>query len=166
MKNKNLFIAQAAIIAAIYVVLVAIWPASSSAVQVRLAEALTILPFFTPAAIPGVTIGCLLANTFTGCAVLDIIFGSLATLLGALGSYFLRRNKYLVPLPPILANTIIIPFVLQAAYGIEDSLPFLMLTVGIGEIISCGILGLILLFALNKHRTIIFRDKHNKIKNA
>ncbi|MDD5936697.1 MAG: QueT transporter family protein [Clostridiales bacterium] len=159
MKNKKLFfIVQAAMIAAIYVVLVLIFqPISISYIQVRIAEALTILPFFTPAAIPGVTIGCLLGNLISGCDVLDIVFGSLATLLGALGSYSLRKNKFLVPIPPIVANTIIVPWVLRFAYGESLSIPFMMLTVGVGEVLSCGVLGLTLLFALSRYKS-IFRS--------
>ncbi len=159
MKNQKLFfLIQAALIAAIYVVLVFIFqPISISYIQVRIAEALTILPFFTPAAIPGVTIGCLLGNLLSGCDVLDIVFGSLATLIGALGSYSLRRHKFLIPLPPIIANTIIVPWVLRFAYGEALSIPFMMLTVGIGEVLSCGVLGLVLLFSLSRY-TSIFRN--------
>ena len=158
MRNKKvLFMTEAAIIAAIYVVLVfAFAPISFSAIQARIAEALTILPFFTPAAIPGVTIGCLLSNLLTGADILDVIFGTMATLLGAVGSYQLRKNKFLVPLPPIIANTLIVPWILRYAYGVPDAIPFLMLTVGIGEVIACGILGMILLFALDKYKHIIF----------
>ena len=158
MKNKTLFITQAALIAAIYVVLVYVFkPISFSYVQVRIAEALTILPYFTPAAIPGVTIGCLLANFLTGADLLDIIFGSLATLIGAIGSYVLRKQKFLVPIPPILANSIIVPWILRYAYALTLPIPFMMLTVGIGEVISCGLLGLVLLFVLNNYRHIIFK---------
>jgi uncharacterized membrane protein len=157
--NKTLFITQAALIAAIYVVLVyAFKPISFSYIQVRIAEALTILPFFTPAAIPGVTIGCLLGNLLTGADILDIVFGSFATLLGALGSYALRKQKFLVPIPPIVANTIIVPWVLRFAYGEALPIPFMMLTIGIGEVLSCGILGLVLLFALYQYKHIIFTD--------
>ncbi|WMJ85248.1 QueT transporter family protein [Anaerocolumna sp. MB42-C2] len=158
MKNKTLFITQAALIAAIYVVLVYVFkPISFSYIQVRIAEALTILPYFTPAAIPGLTIGCLLANLLTGADLMDIIFGSLATLIGAIGSYLLRKQKFLVPIPPILANSIIVPWILRYAYAMVLPIPFMMLTVGIGEIISCGLLGLLLLFVLNNYRNIIFK---------
>lgn len=163
MKNKNvLFITQAAMIAAIYVVLtlaISAFGLASGAIQVRISEALTILPFFTPAAIPGLFIGCLISNTVTGCALLDIIFGSIATLLGALGTYALRKFKWAAPIPPILANTIIVPFVLQYVYELPGGIPFFMLTVGAGEVISCGILGMILLFALNRYRTVLFKNE-------
>ena len=161
MRNKNvLFVAQAALIAAIYVVLtyfVSAFHLASGAIQIRISEALTILPYFTPAAIPGLAIGCLLSNLLTGCLLMDVVFGSLATLLGAVGSYLLRKYKWLVPLPPIIANTLIVPFVLAYVYGVEGSIPFFMLTVGIGEVISCYLLGGILLNALLPYRNIIFR---------
>lgn len=153
MNKKIFFICQAAVIAALYVVLTLISNAfglASGDVQVRFSEALTILPFFTPAAIPGLTIGCLLSNLLTGSVLPDIIFGSLATLIGALGSYALRRFPWLVSLPPMLANTIIVPWVLRFAYGVSIPIPYMMLTVGAGEIISCCVLGMILLFALKK----------------
>lgn len=162
MKSKNvLFITQAALIAALYVVLTLIANSlglANYAVQVRFSEALTILPFFTPAAIPGLFIGCILSNALTGCMLLDIIFGSLATLLGGIGTYLLRKNKWLAPIPPILSNTIIVPFVLAYVYHLEGTIPFFMLTVGIGEVISCGILGLFLLNILQKYKKFIFLD--------
>lgn len=160
MNRKVLFITQAAVIAALYVVLTylaALLGLSSGAIQVRFSEALTILPYFISSAIPGVAVGCLLANLLTGCAVLDIVFGTLATLIGGVGSYLLRKNKWLVPFPPIIANMLIVPWVLQTAYGVEDAYWYLMLTVGAGEVISCYIFGMILLFALDKHKKNIFR---------
>ena len=159
--KKTRFITQAALIAALYVVLTYVanlFGLASGAIQVRISEALTILPYFTPAAIPGLFVGCILSNTLTGCALWDIVFGSIATLLGALGTYALRKWKWLTPIPPILANTLIVPFVLAYVYGVEDSIPFLMFTVGIGEVISCYILGMILLFALSKYRNRIFGE--------
>ena len=156
--KKVLFIVQAAMIAAIYVVLTIVFAAFSyGEVQVRISEALTILPYFTPAAIPGLFIGCLISNILGGCIAIDVICGSIATLIGAIGSYMLRKHKYLVPLPPIIANAIVVPFVLRYGYGVALPIPFMMLTVGIGEIISCGVLGLILLTALYKYRNVIFR---------
>lgn len=160
MRNKKvLFLSQAAMIAALYVVLTYLANAlglASGVIQVRLSEMLTVLPFFTPAAIPGVTLGCLLSNILTGCSLLDIVFGTLATFLGAIGSYLLRKHKFLLPLPPIIANTLIVPWILRISYGAPDAIPYMMLTVGIGEIISCGILGLALLFLLRKYKAQIF----------
>lgn len=158
MKDKKLlYLTQGAMIATLYIVLTYLANAfglANYAIQVRFSEALTVLPFFTPAAIPGLTIGCLLSNILTGCAMPDIIFGTLATLIGALATYFisaaLKRNTlalWLSPIPPIVANAAIIPIVLKYAYGIEPWW-FSFITVTAGEIISCGILGVLLLFAL------------------
>lgn len=162
--NKNLSsrsaapLTQAAIIAALYIVLTFFANAlglANYAVQVRFSESLTILPYFTPAAIPGLFIGCLLSNILTGCALPDIIFGSLATLIGAVITHALRKYKWAAPIGPILANAVIVPFVLLYAYGIQP-LWFSFVTVTIGEIISCGVLGMILLTTLEKYRNVLF----------
>ncbi|BFL47292.1 QueT transporter family protein [Lactonifactor longoviformis] len=162
MKNKNItFLTQAAVIAAVYVALTMLFaPISFGQIQIRLAEALTILPLFTPAAIPGLFVGCLLGNIMGGGILPDIIFGSLATLLGALGTYGVRhfRQKILLVLPPIAANTLIVPFILRYGYGIHLPILFFMVTVGMGEILSCGVLGGILLGVLKKRRRVIFRN--------
>ena len=134
------YITQGAVIAALYVVLVQVfnyW--SFGPIQFRIAEALTILPYFTPAAIPGLFLGCIIAK-----------------LIGAVGTYLLRKYKWAAPIPPILANTIIVPFVLKYAYGSEGIFAMFFVTVGAGEIIVCGILGMLLLLALNKYRHILF----------
>ena len=166
-KNNSIqFIAEAAIIAALYVVLTALANMAglaSGVIQVRLSEALTILPLFTNAAVPGLFVGCILANMLTGCAMWDIIIGSIATLLGAVGTYLIARSKlpkevkeWTAPLPPILSNTIIIPWVLVYVYGAVEGIPFLMLTVGLGEVISAGILGLLLYMAIKPQAKRIF----------
>lgn len=159
-EQKVLYLVHGAVIAALYVVLTMLANALGLAnypIQVRFSEALTILPVFTPAAIPGLFLGCIISNTMTGCMLLDIIFGSLATLIGAFGTYLLRdKNKWLAPLPPIIANTIIVPFVLAYVYHLEGGIPYFMLTVGIGEVISCGILGMLLRTVLQKYRKYIF----------
>lgn len=158
MKNKNtLYLVQGAAIAAVYVVVTVLFaPLSFGEVQIRFSEALTILPFFTPAAIPGLFVGCLIANFMGGAIPLDIIFGSIATLLGAIFTYRLRSNRFLAPVPPIVANTVIVPFVLHYGYGINLPIPFMMLTVGAGEVISCAVLGMILLTALSRYGNTIF----------
>ena len=156
--NHTLLLVQAAMIAALYVVLTYIANAmglASSAIQIRFSEALTILPYFTPAARPGLFVGCFLSNILTGCAIPDIIFGSIATLIGALLTRRLRKCKWLAPVPPILANTLIVPFVLLYAYGIQP-LWLSFITVGIGEVISCGVLGMLLLIVLEKYRGSLF----------
>ena len=160
MKNKNIsFMTQAAMIAAIYVVLTVVGASLAfGEVQIRFAEALTILPVFTPAAIPGLFVGCLIGNTLGGAILPDIIFGSLATLIGAIFTWSLRnKSKFLAPVPPVVANIIVVPFVLKYAYMVPLPIPFMMLTVGVGEVISAGVLGLILYGALNKYRGIIFK---------
>lgn len=160
MKAKNtVLLTQAAMIAAIYVVLTYVFaPFSFGEIQVRIAEALTILPLFTPAAIPGLFIGCLIGNILGGAILPDIVFGSLATLIGACFTYLLReKSPLLAPLPPIMANTFIVPFVLRYGYGVPLPIPFMMLTVGIGEVLSCGVLGLILFAAFRRYAGIIFK---------
>ena len=162
-KNQTLYIAQAGIIAALYAALcIILAPISFSVFQVRVAEALCILPFFTSAAIPGLTIGCLIANIIGGGVLPDVVFGTLATLIGAIGSYALRRNRYLVAIPPIVANTLIVPFVLKYAYEAEESIPFIMGTIAVGEIIAVGILGTALLLAISRSRSLSIADPGKK----
>lgn len=151
--SKALMVATGGVIAAMYVVLTVIANAlglASGAIQVRFSEALTILPVFTPAAIPGLTVGCVLANLITGCAPWDVVFGSLATLIGALGTWLLRKKPMLAWIPPVLSNVAIVPIVLQKVYGVPDAWWYLALTVGAGEVISCGILGLLLYQGVKK----------------
>ncbi|MDO4297311.1 MAG: QueT transporter family protein [Lachnospiraceae bacterium] len=163
-RSKIVYLVQAAMIAAIYVVLTYLFaPFSFGEVQVRISEALTILPAFTPAAIPGLFVGCLIGNILGGAILPDIIFGSIATLFGACGTYLLchanaeGRRKYLAPVPPIVANTLIVPFVLRFGYGVPLPIPFMMLTVGVGEVISCGVLGMIVYQAVARYKNILFR---------
>ena len=159
MKDKKvLFLTQGAMIAALYVVLTTIFaPISFSEIQVRVSEALSILPVFTPAAVPGLFIGCIIANILGGAVLPDIIFGSIATLIGAIFTWKLKdRSPYLAPVPPIVSNAVIVPFVLKYAYAVPLPIPVMMFTVGIGEVISCGIFGMVLYFALNKNRAAIF----------
>lgn len=169
MQNRRvLFLTQAAMIAAVYVVLTYVASflgLASGAVQVRFSEALTVLPFFIPAAVPGLTIGCLLANLLTGGHWLDIIFGSAATLIAAVFTYWIGRKaacfkekndlkraghlRWLAPVPPIVSNAVIVPFILLFAYGIRP-LWMSFVFVAAGQVISCGVLGMALMFALGK----------------
>ena len=148
MNKKILFITQSAMIAAVYIVLtyfISAFGLASGSIQIRVSEALTVLPYFTPAAIPGLFIGCFLSNILVGSLIPDIIFGSLATLIGAVGTYLLRNHKFVLTLPPVIANMLIVPLILKYAYGVPPvffkgmdlTIPFLMATVGIGEVISC-----------------------------
>ena len=150
-RNKTMQLANAGMIAALYVVLT--WIANllglaSGAIQVRLSEALTILPVFTASAVPGLSVGCVLANLVTGCAPWDVVFGSLATLIGALGTRLLKNKPMLAWIPPVVSNAAIVPVILLKVYGVPDAWWFLVLTVGAGELISCGLLGLMLWKAL------------------
>ena len=151
-----------AMIAALYVILTYIahvFGLASGAIQIRISEAITVLPYFTSAAIPGLFVGCILANLLTGCAVWDIVFGSLATLIGAIAASLLRnKSKWLAPVPNILSNSVIVPFVLIYVYGLKEAYYIHFASVFLGEIISCGILGMILLFVLEKHRNYIFKN--------
>lgn len=159
MKNKNVtFVTQAAMIAAVYVVLSVVFaPFGTQAVQVRIAEALTILPVFSAAAIPGLFVGCFIGNILAGGILPDVVFGSLATLLGAVGTYRLKKARpVLGTLPPIIANMVIVPLVLRYGYGDPLPIPYMMMTVGIGEVISCGGLGMILYAALKPMKQKIF----------
>ena len=162
-KISVLFVTQAAVIAAMYVVLTFVSSSmglASGEIQIRLSEMLVILPAFTPAAIPGLFLDCLLSNLLTGCTVIDIVFGSLATLVAAILSYQLRNHKYplLVTVPPVVANMIVVPFILKFSYGVPLPIPVMMATVGIGEVISCMVLGSVLYFALDKRRVIFHQS--------
>ena len=157
-KTKTAFLTKSAMIAALYVLLTevsALLGISSGVIQFRLSEMFAVLPFFTPAAIPGVFIGCMISNIITGGVLWDVVFGSLASLIGAYGAWLLRKKSvYLAPVPTIAANMLIIPFVLQYAYGAEGSIPFFMLTVGFGEFVCAGILGVFLAKTLRKYKII------------
>ena len=146
-RNNTLKLANAGMIAAMYVVLTYIANLAglaSGTIQVRLSEALTILPVFTAAAVPGLTVGCVLANLLTGCAAWEVVFGSVATLLGAIGTRLLKKQPLLAWIPPVVSNAIIVPIILIKVYAVPDAWWFLVLTVGAGELISCGLLGLLL----------------------
>ena len=156
---STLYLTRGALIAALYVALTyasSLFGLSSGVIQFRLSEALCILPMLMPEAVPGLAVGCLLANLLTGCAVWDIVFGTVATLIGAVGARLLKslptKLLWLATLPTILSNAIIVPFVLIYAYGVPDAYFYLMLTVGVGELVCAGILGSMLYYSLRKSR--------------
>ncbi len=160
MKRSTRYITQAAVIAAIYAALtIVLAPISFGPMQVRVSEAMCVLPYFTPAAVPGLFIGCFIANaTMAGVGILDMIFGSLATLAAAALTYRLRGfSKWILPLPSIAVNAFIVPWILIAQYGIQDAYWFLALTVGAGQAIACYALGMPLWFVLNKNKKAIFK---------
>ena len=145
MKRNTLTLTRAALIAALYVILTFVaqmFGLASGVIQIRLSETLTVLPLLYKEAIPGLWIGCIIANILTGCAPWDVVFGSVATLIGAIGTYYIGRKKPILgPVFPIISNMVIVPLVLQAVYGVKESFIFLAVTVGIGEVICCGLLG-------------------------
>lgn len=152
--NRIAYVCMSGLIAALYVALSFLVEAlglASGAVQFRISEALCVLPFFTTAAISGVTLGCFLFNLFSGCIWQDVLFGTLATLLGALGARLLRRAPYLMPLPTVLANTVILPFVLAYGYHATEGIGFLFLTVGLGEVLSAYVAGMVLWNVMKRH---------------
>ncbi|MCI5698049.1 MAG: QueT transporter family protein [Clostridiales bacterium] len=148
-------VVTAAVIAAIYAVLtIAIAPLSYGMMQLRFSEAMTILPVFTPLAIPGLFIGCLLANLLSPVGFIDVVFGSLASLLSAYGTYKLRHKILLAPLPPVVVNGIIVGIMLKYYYGVDAHLLLCMLWVAGGQAVACYGLGLPLKKLLDKHKDI------------
>ena len=145
-------IAQAAIIAAAYAALtLALAPISYSVMQVRISEALCVLTLFTPAAVPGLTIGCLIANLLGPNGVWDVVFGTLATVIGVVGIYLLRnKNFFIAMLPNIISNGVVIGLCCRFLWGETIPLILCMLLVAAGEAISCYIPGFILYKALGK----------------
>jgi len=139
----------AAVIAALYVGLtLATVQISFGMWQVRIAEALTILPILTPAAIPGVFVGCLISNLVAGVSTLDMIFGPLATLSAAVLTYLLRKKPLIAAAPPVVINAFVVGAILNLAFG----LPYWETAgwVGLGQLAACYALGLPLYYALRK----------------
>ncbi len=151
-------IVYTAFIAAIYFVVAAIFaPLSFGPVQVRIAEALTLLPIITPLAIPGTFIGCLIANIVFSASMLDIILGSLATLIAAILTYMLRENKYIAALPPVIINAFVVAYVLKVSVGA----PYWMtvFTVGVGQAVSCYAIGIPFVAIVKKYLPEAFNEK-------
>jgi len=155
MGRSTKFIVQGGVIAAIYIALTLVFqPISFGYMQVRISEALCILPFFTPAAVPGLFVGCAISNLLgSQFSIVDMIVGSLATLLSALCTYKIK-NQWLAPLPAVLINAVMVGIML----GILLNLPLwlTMLSVLIGQAISCYGIGLPLLLSLKKYGKKLF----------
>ncbi|MBQ8880335.1 MAG: QueT transporter family protein [Clostridia bacterium] len=158
MKKRNavLYTTRGAMVGALYVALTwlcSVLGLSSGVIQLRISEALCILPVFMPEAVPGLYIGCMLSNLIAGGNVWDVIFGSLATLIGSIGARAMRRLPrkliWCATLPTVLANMLIVPMVIILAYGSEEAYWFIAATVGIGEAICAGIGGVALYYMLN-----------------
>ena len=155
MNTKSSYISQGALIAALYVLLTLVSSAfglSSGAIQLRLSEMLTVLPLYFSSAVPGLFIGCIIANLITGSAIWDVVFGSLATLVAAIITSKMQKARYLASLPPVLANTLVVPFVIKLVYGDTMALWLIAITVFIGEILSCTVLGTILITFMEKRK--------------
>ena len=160
-KGYAIYLTRGALVAALYVALTlasSIFGLSNGAIQFRISEMLCFLPVFMPEAIIGLTLGCLLANLITGALIWDIIFGTAATLLGAIGAWLLRRLPtklmWLSTIPTVISNSLIIPFVLIYAYGVPDAFFFLVLTVGLGEFVCASIMVSLLYYSLLKSKFI------------
>ena len=158
MKFSSKSLARSAMIAALYATLtVALQPISYGAVQFRIAEALTLLPALTVNAVPGLTIGCLLANLLGGAPWFDVIFGTAATLIAAVLTRKLRAKPALAAAMPVLSNGVIVGPVVYFGYVWRPGTPILwggvwttMATVALGEAVVCFVLGLLLLKALRR----------------
>ena len=157
-RARALYIAYAAMIAAIYAALtIVLQPISYGIMQIRVSEALSMLPYFTGSAVPGLFIGCLVANIVGGNGLVDVIVGSLATLAAAICARFIKI-KWLVPLPSVLINAVLVGgelyFILETSY----SLPVVMLLVGAGQLIACYVVGLPLMLLLERFRRKLFPE--------
>ena len=155
--QPTLYLTRGALVAAAYVtltILAALFGLSGGVVQFRISEALCIIPIFLPEAVLGLTIGCFIANIITGAVIWDVIFGSAATLIGALGARLLRNLPdkliFIATLPTVFANALIVPLILMFAYGVEGAYWFFFITVALGEIVCATIGGTVLYYPLKK----------------
>ncbi len=160
--NSNIrYLCEASLIAALYVMLTILSAAfglSGGAIQLRLSEAICIFAVFTPAAVPGVALGCFVSNLLTGCALWDIIFGTLASFFGMIACRALRKFPYLASAPYALINIIAIPLIQAYVYSAKEALPLLFMFMSIGEILSVYAVGMPLYYILNKNKTVIFKE--------
>lgn len=151
-KNKVKELIKAAFVAAVYAVLTLVLaPISYGPIQFRLSEVLTVLPVFAGYAVPGLTVGCIVANLLGGFGLYDIVFGALATFLGALGTRALRRKPLLAVLPPVISNALIVGSMLYFVVPDSPALLINIFSVGISELIICMGLGLPLVWFLRKY---------------
>lgn len=165
MKISTKLLVQGALIAAVYAILtLAVAPIASGLVQCRVSEAMCVLPYFTPAAVPGLFVGCMLANLITGAEFLDILLGSLATLLAAAAArqatkWFRDRRfaKWLIPLPSVVFNAFLVGYVLAYVYEVGVSYWLCVLYVALGQLAACYVLGIPLFLVLDKYKQKIFR---------
>jgi uncharacterized membrane protein len=156
MNLSTRYIAQVGIIAALYAAItILLAPISYGPIQVRVSEALTILPYLTPAAIPGLFVGCLLANLYGGLGIYDVVGGSLFTLLAAFLTYLLSRTRkpILAPLPPVVVNalgvSLYLHFLFQLPYWVTVAY------IAVGQIGACFVLGYPLLLILLRRKKLL-----------
>ncbi len=142
-------ICLSAVIAALYAALTLLLaPISYGDWQCRVSEALTLLPMLIPQAIPGLFVGCILANLLGPSAgVIDIVFGSLATLIAAVGTWYFRKNKWIAAACPVVSNGLIVGLVLSLSFNLP--FPLTALQVAAGEALAVFI-GSFLIGALRK----------------
>ncbi|AUM96956.1 TPA: QueT transporter family protein [Clostridium botulinum] len=165
LQNKKISkLVFSAVIAAIYTVLTLLLaPISYGQIQVRASESLTLLPFLSSYSIWGVFLGCIISNLIGGNGIIDVVFGSLATLIAAILTYYIGKSnlkfkKYLAPLPPIIINAVVIGFILN--YTLKLPLLISIIWVGLGEAISCYLLGLILISIIEKNKKLMSYFKY------
>ncbi|ACQ53001.1 QueT transporter family protein [Clostridium botulinum] len=165
LQNKKISkLVFSAVIAAIYTVLTLLLaPISYGQIQIRVSESLTLLPFLSSYSIWGVFLGCIISNLIGGNGIIDVVFGSLATLIAAILTYYIGKSnlkfkKYLAPLPPIIINAVVIGFILN--YTLKLPLLLSIIWVGLGEAISCYVLGLILISIIEKNKKLMSYFKY------
>ena len=154
-------LAQGAIIAAVYALLtIFLAPISSGLVQCRVSEAMSVLPYFTFSAVPGLFIGCLLANLLTGAPIYDVVFGSLATLIAAFITYKMRNtvSKYMAPLPSVVVNALVVGWLLTYVYQVGATYWAAVGYVAIGQAIACFALGIPLMSLMERFRGKLFGE--------
>ncbi len=160
-KKIGRFMIQTLVIAVLYFVLTFIANefqlANGLNFQLRISEALTVLPYYTPAAIPGLFIGCISANHAMNLPMSDVIYGSVATLVSAIISYLVRKKKFVVPIPPIIINAFALPTIYTFLLGFDEP-PFWrsVIMVGLGEAVTCGVLGIALMLGLEDYKDKLF----------
>ncbi|HWQ58061.1 MAG TPA: QueT transporter family protein [Clostridia bacterium] len=146
-------IARGALIGALYALLTLVTVPLGAGVQLRFSEALCVLPYFCPEAVPGLFVGCAIANLVTGAVMLDVVFGSLATLAAAYLTYLMKQrgvSKWLAPLPAVVVNAVVVGLLLRYAYQVELPLWMCMAGVFAGQAVSCYGIGIPLWYALDK----------------
>lgn len=159
MKNiSSEYLVKAGAIGAAYTVLTLLLaPLSYGVMQIRVSEAMVVLALFEPAAVPGLTVGCFLSGMLGPNGIADALLGSLATLLGAWGTYALRRYRYIAPAANVLSNAVIIGLMLRYLYDVELNLLYCMLWVGLGEAAACLGIGSAVTAYLEKKGRAIFQ---------